>query len=501
MIRATTSIRWRLTAWFGTLLAVVLLGFWITAYRLNYSTELARIDEALEARVSALQDDLRLTRPPDDHGGPFSGGDNFEGGPRRKGRGPDGRDGPGGRDGFRRGERSGSGEILTVLSARTAALFNEADRSGYYYGMWGRNGSAPQVSANGPKGLAYPAELAPEVGRFFNRTRAGFREAIYLTERGHCALVGISLETTQAEARRFGWLLAAAGAVVLAAGVGGAWGLTTRALEPVKAIGATATRIAAGNLAERIAPQSAASELSELAAVLNATFARLDAAFAEQRNFTSDASHELRTPLAAMITAMQTTLARERTGEDYREALAACLRAAQQMRRLTESLLALARFDAGQEPLTRSAVDLAAVARDAVELVGPLAEQRGMKVETDLGAAPAQGDGGRLGQVVNNLLANAVHHGRDGGRVRVTTRTEGTEAVLTVTDDGPGIAPEDLPHVFKRFYRADKARSRETGRSGLGLAISKAVVEAHGGTIAAASVPGAGATFTVRLPG
>jgi len=156
------------------------------------SAELARIDEALEARVSALQDDLRLTRPPDDHGGPFSGGDNFEGGPRRKGRGPDGHDGPGGRDGFRRGERSGSGEILTVLSARTAALFNEADRSGYYDGMWGRNGSAPQVSANGPKGLAYPAELAPEVGRFFNRTRAGFREAIYLTERGHCALVDLA---------------------------------------------------------------------------------------------------------------------------------------------------------------------------------------------------------------------------------------------------------------------------------------------------------------------
>jgi heavy metal sensor kinase len=317
---------------------------------------------------------------------------------------------------------------------------------------------------------------------------------------GDCVLTGIALGGTDRATRQFGWWLLAAGAGVLAVGLGGTWWIAARALRPVKDIGATARRIAAGNLAERIATPDAARELRELAEVLNSTFARLDAAFAEQRNFTADASHELRTPIAALVTAMQGLLTRERTGEEYRETVEACLRTVQQMRKLTESLLALARFDAGQETPRRDPVDMADVARASAELLRPLAEERRIALRIETLPVELRGDEQRLGQVVTNLVGNAIHYNREGGEVRVMTGADGAAVWVSVADNGPGIAAEHLPHVFERFYRADKARSWSEGRSGLGLAICKAIVDAHGGTIEATSTEGAGAKFVVRLP-
>jgi two-component system OmpR family sensor kinase len=242
------------------------------------------------------------------------------------------------------------------------------------------------------------------------------------------------------------------------------------------------------------------SELGRLASVLNSTFARLEAAFAQQKQFTADASHELRTPLAVIIAESQTTLARERTAAEYRESIAVCLDAAQQMRRLSESLLQLARFDAGQETVRRSAVDLAENARVCVGRIGPLAQEHGIKICCDLAPATTYGDADRLGQLITNLLTNAILYNKTDGEIVISTRLENGSAVLTVADSGEGIAAEDIPHVFERFYRADKSRSRAEGRSGLGLAICKAIVDSHGGSIDVASRPGAGTTFTVRLP-
>ncbi|HEY1111713.1 MAG TPA: ATP-binding protein, partial [Opitutaceae bacterium] len=240
--------------------------------------------------------------------------------------------------------------------------------------------------------------------------------------------------------------------------------------------------------------------LGELATVLNSTFARLEAAFADQKNFTADASHELRTPLAVILTETQRVLSRERTAAEYREAIEICREAAQEMKRLTESLLELARFDAGQETLRRQPFDLAVVAQAAVDLMRPLAVERNIKVEVACAPASASGDPDRLRQVAVNLLQNAVRYNRDGGEIRVTTSATEHEAVLTVSDTGGGIAAEALPHVFERFYRADKARSRAQGGTGLGLAICKAIVAAHGGSIAIESEVGKGTTLTVRLP-
>jgi heavy metal sensor kinase len=235
--------------------------------------------------------------------------------------------------------------------------------------------------------------------------------------------------------------------------------------------------------------------------MLNHTFARLQASFDRQAQFTADASHELRTPLSVMLTQTQTALARERTAAEYRESLTACQRAAQRMRRLTESLLTLARLDSGETATRREPCDLGRITSEAVELLRPLAEQQGVSLAVELAPAPCSGDAEQLAQVVTNLVTNAIYHNRPGGSVQVRLASQTGAVALSVCDTGQGIAPEDLPHIFDRFFRADQARSGASGRTGLGLAITKAIVEAHGGSIEVVSELGYGRTFTVRLPG
>jgi heavy metal sensor kinase len=319
---------------------------------------------------------------------------------------------------------------------------------------------------------------------------------------GECALVGRSLTVDWSNSRRFGWWLALAGLAVLALGLGSGGWLVSRAIRPVEDISAAASRISAGNLAERIPVKDEGSELGRLARVLNSTFARLEAAFAQQKQFTADASHELRTPLAVVIAETQTTLARERSPAEYRETVQTCLDAAQEMRRLTESLLQLARFDAGQEVMNRQPFDLAETVRAAVERIRPLAVERGLKLVCETVPATVRGDADRLQQVVTNLLANAIHYNRPAGEIHVTIASDNAGAVLAVRDTGPGIPAEDLPHIFERFYRGDKSRTHSQGRvgSGLGLAICKAIVEAHAGAIEVICPAGGGTTVTVRLP-
>jgi heavy metal sensor kinase len=268
----------------------------------------------------------------------------------------------------------------------------------------------------------------------------------------------------------------------------------------VEEISAAASRISAGNLSERISVTEPENELGRLAGVLNSTFARLEAAFARQKQFTADASHELRTPLAVLISEAQTTLTRDRTAAEYRETVEACLETAQQMRRLTESLLDLARFEAGHEPVERHPTDLAEQARECVERLRPLADAHGVRIQCDLGPAVGMASADRFQQVIANLITNAVHYNKPGGEVRVRTHVAGGTAVVAIADTGHGIAAGDLPHIFERFYRADQSRARARGHFGLGLAICKAIVEADGGRIDVSSEVAAGTTFTVSLP-
>ena len=289
------------------------------------------------------------------------------------------------------------------------------------------------------------------------------------------------------------------GGLILFVGLVGGWWLVSRALKPINEISATAVRISAGDLSQRINVAEAESELGQLAAVLNSTFARLETAFAQQKQFASDAAHELRTPVSVILTQTQTALNRERDAASYKQTVEACQRAAQRMRKLIESLLALARFDAGQEVLKRLPFDFSETISDCAELVQPLADERGVKISVEAESIEIIGDPERLAQVVTNLLTNAIQYNRAEGEVRLRMVSQNGLAVLTVADTGQGIATENLPQVFGRFFRADSSRTG-AGNSGLGLAITKAIVEAHGGTIEVASEENAGTIFTVRLP-
>ena len=298
------------------------------------------------------------------------------------------------------------------------------------------------------------------------------------------------------------------GEIILFFGLAGGWWIVSRTMRPVSEISAAATKISAGDLSQRITIAETESELGQLAAVLNSTFARLDAAFAQQRQFAADAAHELRMPVSVMLTQAQTALNRERSSAEYRESLEACQRAAQRMRRLIESLLELARLDAGQEVLKRLRFDFSKTISDCTESVKPLAHEREVMIVSALPPVEITGDADRLAQVITNLLTNAIQYNRDSGQVHVKLESQNGLTVLTVHDTGPGIAAEDLPRVFERFYRADKSRTGGSPsprfgaarNTGLGLAIAKAIVEAHGGTIEVTSKEGNGTTFTLRLP-
>lgn len=503
----THSLRWRLQVWHGLLLLIVLVTFGCTAYYLVLDNRLRRVDQELQRRALPLAGMFGRFGGPGSAGerppGSFrifrdrvEPGDSAPGEPRPpEGKRPEGRPGFGfGPDGAR---GSFSGEFR--LPPDMPSPFEDAVASGYYIVAWSRAGEELRRSTNAPPELSAP-ELDPAADSSLARTRGEFREFALRTRSGSLVLVGHDIAPDLAELRRLAWLLSLVGGGVLLLGLAGGWWLAARAIRPIEDISQTAVKIAGGNLAERIQVTDSANELGRLAGVLNSTFARLEAAFAQQKQFTADAAHELRTPLAVLISEAQTTLAHERTPGEYREAVQECLAVAQQMRRLTESLLDLSRFDSGHETMEKKPVDLVALVSETLALVQPLAEQRGVRLAFDPEPATCLGDAQRLGQIATNLLTNAICHNHPGGEVRVRTAATASHVLLEVHDTGQGIAAEDLPHLFERFYRADKARTRSDGHAGLGLAICKAIVDAHGGTIAVTSQPGVGSTFAVRLP-
>jgi two-component system OmpR family sensor kinase len=208
----------------------------------------------------------------------------------------------------------------------------------------------------------------------------------------------------------------------------------------------------------------------------------------------------LRTPLAVIESQLELTLARDRSPEEYREALAVLSRAADRMRRLVEDLLMLAQADAGQLVRRRERVDLREAVEASVSLVSPLADSRKIAVACELAPAACLGDADRLEQAIEILLTNAVRYNREAGRIDVHLSAGDQEVELSVTDTGPGIPPEAQDTIFDRFTRLDPNRSREGGGSGLGLAICREIVTAHGGRIELQSQSGSGSTFIVRLP-
>ncbi|MGH8023282.1 MAG: sensor histidine kinase, partial [Limisphaerales bacterium] len=334
------------------------------------------------------------------------------------------------------------------LPARDDALFDTDEPHHFFYLILNRDGAEIGQSTNsGPEFTeAYVADYShflksppdrrlPEV--------SSQSQHIFLIRplpSGQLLCVGCSQRPELAELRMTALWLALAGGIILVFGLAGGWFISSRAIRPVEKISATAVKIAGGDLSQRINIDETESELGWLAAVLNSTFARLESAFAQQKQFASDAAHELRTPVSVILTQTQMALAREREANDYKQTVEACQRAAQRMRKLIGALLDLARLDAGQEPMRRLPFDLSRMLAECVGLVRPLADRRGIRISVDISPTEVSGDAEKLAVVVTNLLTNAIEYNHEGGEVKIGVRPDGNMAVLTVGDTGCGIS-------------------------------------------------------------
>ncbi len=286
---------------------------------------------------------------------------------------------------------------------------------------------------------------------------------------------------------------------LLIAGAGGIF-LARRALKPVDHIAQTALEIEESDLSRRI-PVHTKDELGRLATTLNQMIERLERAFKRQQEFTGDASHELRTPLSVIEAESTLALQRERSPEEYKRSLGTVAQETKHMARIIDQLLRLARADSGTDQKSFAQFDLGELVTEVASDAQILSREKDLKFESGhIEKLSVYGDIDQLRELLLNLIGNAIRYTPPGGTVGFSLEQKGGEAVITFTDTGIGIPAKDIPHIFDRFYRVDKARSRAEGASGLGLAICRHIAEAHGGSIEVQSEPGKGSTFTVQLP-
>lgn len=467
------SVRWRIQLWHALILLAVIAVLCVLIYRLAGEDRRERIDRELEAFEKSFIGKL------------------WENAAREANT-----DSPPTTDQIRQRFLGIRDAMEFPLEMR--GLFDPQSSESIYLVYWDRDGSLLFRSANAPHDLRFPSE---EVDRTQKpRMRGNLRELVRGGPRGFRTVVGRDVSSDMAAQRRLALQIAASGLGLWLLGLLGGWWLGGRVIKPIAVIGQTASRIAGGNLSERIDIADTDNELGRLSRVLNQTFDRLEAAIQRQREFTADASHELRTPLTVILAETGRGLKRERTAEEYREILGSCAHAADRMRGLVESLLLLARQDDQTSHGRRQSVDLATVAADALTLVQPLANDRRITVEAGLDSAPCSGDAAALSMMIVNLLSNAILHQQADGGARLRTFSADGMAVVEIRDEGPGIAEDHLPRLFDRFYRVDASRGPAGGHSGLGLSIVKAIVENHDGSISVESEPGKGSCFRVSLP-
>ncbi len=301
---------------------------------------------------------------------------------------------------------------------------------------------------------------------------------------------------------RVAWLLLWSIPAILLLATGAGYWMSRRALAPVDEITNTARSIGAQNLSQRLIVPSTGDELQRLSETLNQMIGRLEAAFEKNIRFTGDASHELRTPIAVIRTTAELALRRDRTARDYEDALRQILTESERTSAMIENLMTLARADSGAQVLEFSEVDLGKSVEQACVQGRTLAVPRNVAFDWEIPEREirVKGDPHALRRLFLILIDNALKYTPAGGRVSVSIQPNGAFVTGEVRDTGIGIAAEDLPNIFERFYRADKARSRELGGAGLGLAIAQWIADAHGASIQAESVVGQGSVFRMRMP-
>jgi heavy metal sensor kinase len=480
------SIRGRLTLWNTLALAAVLVGFGALVYallaqaheridhalRARVDHAVQRVDESLHAELQILQRDRKIALNP-----------------RRRLR-------------YWIYEFQEHEKIFCVVYDAAGKVYERTEQL-----------AQDSVPAAPPTTLGEPLytdAVIPIIGHqrlLSNRQRLGGKEFTVLLM---ASLAEVNHERREVDRereevnRQFGQLLAVLfGSVPVALMVIGGLGyfLARKALAPVDQLRRLTEEISAERLNRRLPIANPTDELGRLTKTINAMIARLERSFAEIRRFTADASHELRTPLTAIRTETEVALGKSLTTADYHFLLGSILEECQRLTRLTDQLLTLCREDAGKMPPLREPVDLTRLIEVVVETMRPLAEIKRLQIDT-AGNGPwrIQGDATRLRQVFYNLLDNAIKYTPEGGKIEIQLGKSDHAAVVRLRDTGIGIPPEHLPHVFDRFYRVDKARSREEGGTGLGLSIVQSIVTAHGGRIEMSSSPGQGTICTVILP-
>lgn len=333
---------------------------------------------------------------------------------------------------------------------------------------------------------------------------------LQLGEEGRPAMiarVGASLAGIDEDVNRLTRLLLVVGVVIVGVAPVAGWFLAGRAIRPLAAILRTTRRLRPDHLDERLTLRGTNDELDRLSLTINSFLDKLALHLRQQREFVANAAHELRSPLTALRSAIDVTLTRERSGADYRDLLADLAEECDSLRTLVNQLLLLAESDVGALARGATPQQLDDLVRRSVEMFEGVAEQREVELKVSaLEPALVLGHPIHLREVIHNLLDNALNYTPRGGRVtvelsKVVTAGQG-RAVLCVRDTGIGIAAEHLPHLFERFYRADRARERGAGKggSGLGLCICQSIVTAYGGAIRVESAPEQGTAVHVELP-
>jgi len=488
LIRSFYSLRWRLTGWYVLLLAGVLLLFSAGTYITVYKLLLDNFDDLLDSQANLI--------------------------------------------------------VQTIdFSERNLTLQNDSLRAS------DRDAEHLTRIFRPDRTLLYddnPQEQVPELTGEVRRALDGDKQIIEV--RGHAGpmrvlslpithdrqivgalQIGISLKDLHATMRTLLKVLLLLAPAMLLIASGGGWFLANRALTPIDRLTRTAQRISAEDLSQRLDLRGPDDEVGRLAHTFDAMLARLQSAFEQQRRFTTDASHELRTPLTAIIGQIDVAIERPRDAASYRATLTTVREQAHRLARLANDLLFLARADAQPAPMANELIDLGNLLPAIVAQVEPLAGDRQQQIALD--QPPdlfVHGNEDDLIRLFLNLLDNAIRYTPPGGRISITADVveqervgegargrEGQSSspphpltpsltpasvVVSIHDTGPGVAPEHLPHVFDRFFRADRGRNRAQGGSGLGLAIAQSIANAHGGRLEVTSAIGQGSTFTAILP-
>ena len=333
-------------------------------------------------------------------------------------------------------------------------------------------------------------------GRSYRGLVVGMRAG---TGASHTVAVALDMADHETFMAKFRHMLALAMALAALATAGLGWIATRRGLSPLHRVAEMAASISVERLGTRLQSNAVPTELSALVAAFNAMLARLDLAFQQLSDFSSDIAHELRTPVSNLMTQTQVALSRARDADGYRDILHSNLEEFERLARMIGDMLFLAKADNRLIVPKRETVDLQQEVARLMEFHEAQASDRGIRL-TAMGSARVAGDRLMLQRAISNLLSNAIRHTPADGTVSITLAPDEGGAIIAVENPGAGIAPEHLPHLFDRFYRVDPARREGSEEnSGLGLAITKSIIEAHGGRVSAAS-SGGRTRFELRLP-